>query len=95
MKQSAISLKSMHDIISICIVLHNLCILNNKIIRNEWIVEAENKLVMRVYKGEIWKDTHLYEGRARLVDMKKEWLKARADATIEDEVHDINYIHFY
>jgi hypothetical protein len=35
MKQSTISLKSMHDIISICIILHNLCILNNKIIRNE------------------------------------------------------------
>jgi hypothetical protein len=40
-------------------------------IRNEWIVEAENKLAIRVYKGEIWKDIHLYGGRARLVDMKK------------------------
>ena len=94
MKQFVISLKTVPDIIAICIVLHNLCIINNTMIRDEWIVEVENKLAIRFFKGEIWEDIKLHGGRARLVEMKKEWFKAREDATIVDEGDDINCIHF-
>jgi hypothetical protein len=34
----------MPDIVATCIVLHNLCIVNKEGIKNDWIVEAKNKL---------------------------------------------------
>lgn len=46
-------LKYMPDIIAFCIVSHNLYIINNKWIEDEWIVEAENKLARRISEGEI------------------------------------------
>ena len=44
MKRSKEPLKNMLDIIAICIVLHNLFIIKNERIEDEWIVEQEKKI---------------------------------------------------
>lgn len=53
MKRSKISLRNMPDIVATCIVLYNLCIVNNEGIELEWIVEAENILPTKVIEGEL------------------------------------------
>jgi hypothetical protein len=53
MKQSEIPLKNMPDIVATCIILHNLCIMNNEGIEEKWIIEAKNILATRVIEGEL------------------------------------------
>ena len=61
MKQSEISLKNMSDIVATCIVLHNLCIMNNKGIKEDWIVEAKNKLTRKIIEEELREGSELQE----------------------------------
>ena len=44
-----ISLRNMPGFVATYIVLHNLCIKNNERIKNDWVIEAKNKLVRRVF----------------------------------------------
>jgi len=44
MKRLEAPLRNMLDIVATCIVLYNLCIVNNEGIEEEWIVEAKKKL---------------------------------------------------
>lgn len=43
----------MPDIIATCIVWHNLCIIINEGIEDEWIVAVKNKWVREISKEEI------------------------------------------
>jgi hypothetical protein len=49
----------MPDITATCIILHNLCIVNNKDSEEEWITEAENKLATRVTERNLWERSEL------------------------------------
>lgn len=51
----------MLDIVATCIDLHKLCIVNNKGIKNEWVVEIMHKLAKTVSKGEIWEGSEFWE----------------------------------
>lgn len=59
MKRLEIPLKNMPDIVATCIILHNLCIVNNESIEEGMIVKAENKLATRVIEGELRGGTKL------------------------------------
>ena len=48
MKRHEVSLRNIHDIVAACIVLHNIYIVNNEGIEEDWIIEAENKLARRI-----------------------------------------------
>jgi hypothetical protein len=61
MKQFKVPLRNMFDIITTCILLYNLCIVNNKMIEDKRIVKEKNILARRLNKEEIWKDIELRE----------------------------------
>ena len=50
MKRPEVHLKNMPDIVAACIVLHNICIVNNEGIEEDWIIEAKSKLQSILYK---------------------------------------------
>ena len=50
MKRPEVPLKNMFDVVVACIILHNICIVNNKGIEEDWIIESENKLARRIIK---------------------------------------------
>ena len=58
-KRLEISLKNISYIIVTCIVLHNLCIVNNEGIEEDIIVEAKNKLATRVIEEELQEGNEL------------------------------------
>ena len=41
MKKNEVLLRNMPDIVATCIMLHNLCIVNNEGVEEEWIFEAK------------------------------------------------------
>ena len=88
MKRSEVPLRNMPDIVATCIVLHNLCIVNNEGIEDEWIVEAETKLAKRISEGEIRDGSELRGERAGLAEVKRRII-AREDAPIADEENDV------
>ena len=47
----------MLNIVVTCIILYNLCIVNNIGIEDEWIVEAKNKSSRKINEGEIQYNT--------------------------------------
>jgi hypothetical protein len=87
MKRCEVSLRSIPDIVATCIVLHNLCIVNNEGIEEDWIVEAKNKLSRRIDEGEIHEGSELREERAGIVEVKRRML-AIEDAPIANEIND-------
>jgi hypothetical protein len=80
-------LKNMPDIVATCIVLHNLCIVNNEGIEEDWIVEAESKLARRMIEGEIREGSELRGERAGIAEVRRRIL-ANEDVPIADEVND-------
>ena len=60
----------MPNIIATCIVLHNLCIVNNEGIEEYWIVEAKNKLAKRNTEGKLRECNEMRGGKTRIVEMK-------------------------
>ena len=52
-------IKYMSHIIITCIVLHNLCTINNECIEDDWIVEAKIKLARKITNGELRKKNEL------------------------------------
>lgn len=89
MKWSEILLRNMSYIISMCIVLHNLCIVNKEGIQDDWIIKDENKLATRATEEELWEGSELREEKAEFADVKKKIL-ARDDAPIPDKVNDVD-----
>jgi hypothetical protein len=77
----------MPDMVATCIVLHNLYIVNNEGIEEDWIVEAENELSRRIDEGKIREGSELRGKRAGIVKVKRMML-ATEDAPITDEVND-------
>ena len=59
MKRSEILLKNMPDIVAACIMLPNLCIVNNKGIEEEWITKTTNKSYRRFNEDEIQEGSEL------------------------------------
>lgn len=59
MKRSEVLLKNIPDIITTCIILHNLYIINNKGFEDERFGESSNKLDRRVSEGKIRNDNEL------------------------------------
>ena len=89
MKQSEISLRNMLDIVATSMTLHNLCIVNNEGIEEDWIIKVDNKLAAIVTKGELWEGSELREEKAESADVKRKIL-ARDDAPIPDKVNDVD-----
>ena len=61
MKWSELALKNISDFVATCIVLHNLCFINNKESEDNWIIKEESKLARRGPKEESWEDNKLWE----------------------------------
>ena len=53
MKRPEVPLKNMSDIVAACIILYNICIVNNEGIEEDWIIEAESKLAKRIIEGDV------------------------------------------
>ena len=84
MKRPEVSLKNMHDIVASCIILHNICIVNNKGIEEDWIIEAESKLARRIIEDEICEGSELRGKIAEIVKVRR-MILAREDVPIVDE----------
>lgn len=87
MKRSEVPLRNMPDIVATCIVLHNICIVNNEGIEEDWIIEAENKLSRRISEGEVGEGSELRGERAGIAEVRRRIL-AREDMPIADEEND-------
>jgi hypothetical protein len=87
MKRPEVPLKNMPDIVATCIVLHNICIVNNKDIKEDWIIEAENKLARRIIEGDIREGSELRGEKAGIVEMRRRII-VREDMPIADEKND-------
>ena len=87
MKRPEVPLKNMPDIVASCIVLHNICIVNNEGIEEDWIIEAESKLARRIIEGDIREGSELRGERAGLAEVRRRIL-AREDVPIADEEND-------
>ena len=83
----------MHDIVAACIVLHNICIVNNKGIEEDWIIEAESKLARRIIESEICEGSELRGERVGIVEVRK-MILAREDVLIADEKNDAETYSF-
>ena len=59
MKRPEVPLSNMLDIVAACIVLYNICIVNNEGIEEDLIIEAESKLARRIIEGEICEGSEL------------------------------------
>lgn len=88
MKRSKIPLKNMPDIVATCIVLHNLCIVNNEGIEEEYIVKAKNKPTRRINEEEIREGSELQGERIGLFEVRN-FILTREDVLIAHEVNDI------
>lgn len=92
LNQAEVFLRNMSNIIATKIVLHNLCIINNKGIENEWI-EAKNKLAKEVGKGEIQEGNKFQGKKVRFVEVKIMILAMRI-VLIADVVNDVVIYQF-
>ena len=87
MKRSEVHLRNILDIVAACIVLHNICIVNNEGIEEDWIIEGENKLSRRIVEGEVREGSELREERSEIAEVRK-MILAREDMPIADEEND-------
>ena len=77
----------MPDIVAACIVLHNICIVNNEGIEEDWIIEAKNKVSRRIIKGKVREGSELRGEIARIAEVRRRIL-VREDMPIADEEND-------
>ena len=59
MKQHEILLKNMSDIIEFCIILFNMCIVNNESTEEDLIFIEKSKLTRTIIKGKTGEDSEL------------------------------------
>ena len=78
----------MLDIVATSMTLHNLCIVNNEGIEEDWIIKVDNKLAAIVTKGELWEGSELQRKRAGLAEVQRK-IVVIYDAPILDEVNNI------
>ena len=84
MKRPEVPLRNMPDIVAVCIVLHNICIVNNEGIEEDCIIKAESKLARRIIEGEIYESSELQGERTGIAEGRRRIL-AREDVLIADE----------
>ena len=77
----------MHDIVAVCIVLHNICIINNEGIKEYWIIEVESKLARRIIEGEVREGSELRGERIGITEVQRKII-VREDVPIADEDND-------
>lgn len=70
MKRSEVLLRNMSNIVWTCIVLHNLCIVNNEMIEEEWIVKAQ-KIAKIVSERKIRDGSELRGERVEIAEVKR------------------------
>ena len=87
MKRPEVPLRNMLDIVASCIILHNICIVNNEGIEEDWIIEAESKLARRIIEDEICEGSELRGERAGIAEVRR-MILARKDVPIADEEND-------
>ena len=87
MKQPEVPLRIMPDIVATCIVLHNICIVNNEGIEEDWIIEAESKLARKIIEGEVGEDSVLRGEKTEIIEVRRRIL-AWEDMPIADEEND-------
>jgi hypothetical protein len=80
-------LKNMSDIVTTCIVLHNICIVNNEGIKEDWIIEAESKLARRIIEGDVREGSELRGEKAEIAEVRRRIL-TKEDMPIADEKND-------
>jgi hypothetical protein len=78
----------MPDIVAACIVLHNICIVNNEGIEGYWIIEAESKLARWIIEGDVRENSELRGEKTGIAEVRKKIL-AREDVPIADEENDV------
>lgn len=61
----------MLDIIVTYIVLHNLCIVNNERIEEEWIVGAKKQKGKRITEHELQENSELWGEKTKIVEVKR------------------------
>jgi len=83
----------MPDIVAACIVLHNICIVNNEGIEEDWIIEAESKLPRRIIEGDVREDSELRGKKAGIAEVRR-MILAREDVPIADEENDAETYSF-
>ena len=80
-------MRNMPDIVAACIVLHNICIVNNEGIEEDWIIEAKNKVSRRIIKGKVREGSELRGEIAGITEVRRRIL-VREDMPIADEEND-------
>ena len=75
-------------IVATCIVLYNICIVNNEWIEENWIVETENKLATRVIEEKLREESELWEKKTKIIEVRRRIL-ARHDALIPNKIIDV------
>ena len=77
----------MFDLVAVCIILYNICIVNNEGIEEYWIIEVESKLARKVSEGEVRENDELQGERVGFAEVQRKIL-AREDVSIADKEND-------
>ena len=88
MKRSEISLRNMPNIVATCIVLYNLCIMNNEGIEKDHIVKEKYKLAIKIIDEKLQERSELRGKKMGLAEVKRRIL-VMDDVLIPDEINDI------
>jgi hypothetical protein len=83
-KRADVLLRSVADIVSTCIVLHNLCIITKDKFDSIWIEEVEVELMKRVDDGTVKGSQVLQGERASIDEIKTRILKSDVRRTIQN-----------
>ena len=67
--------------------MHNICIVNNEGIKENWIIEPESKLARKIIEGEEGEDNELQGEKTRVAEMRRKII-AREHMPIGDEEND-------
>jgi hypothetical protein len=90
-KRADVPLRSMADIVSTCIVLHNLCIITKDKFDSNWIKEVEAELKKWVDDGTVKGGQVLQGERASIDEVKARILKSDVKRTIQNyEIEEAN-----
>ena len=93
MKRPEVFLRNIPDIVTVYIVLYNICIVNNKGIEKYWIIEAECKLARRIIDGEVSEGSELRGEKVGIAEVRRRIL-AREDVPIADKENNAETILF-
>ena len=78
----------MSNIVAACIVLHNICIVNNEVMEENWNIKAESKLARKIIEGEIREGNELRGETTGITKVQRKTL-AKEDVSIADEKNDV------